>query len=289
MSHLIPAEGRIAELLADRSVDALVSEEFTELDLLLRDSPGIDGDEFDRIAAEIACVPIAGGAVEEMPSHLRASLERGLASLASGSPVVATAPVQEPTIVAPQAQSSRPASSPANASPSSGTGIFPWVALAAAVILAIAGWWPRLASEQGPSAVELTLAERRDQLAETATDLDSSSWATHKRWKDEELGVSGEVIWSDELQEGYMTIRGMPRNDAEKRQYQLWIYDEVHAAPRPPIDGGVFDCNDNGEAVIAINAKLLVRNPSLFGITIEEPGGVVVSDQDELVLIAPVG
>ncbi len=97
--------------------------------------------------------------------------------------------------------------------------------------------------------------------------------------------VRGDVVWSDAKQEGYMRFVGLPTNDPRQQVYQLWIFaanqEEAH-----PVDGGVFNVNANGEVVIPITAKLLVERPSLFAITIEKPGGVVVSKRDKLALVA---
>ena len=83
-----------------------------------------------------------------------------------------------------------------------------------------------------------------------------------------------------------MTIRGLPKNDPFKEQYQLWIIDP--SRDDEPIDGGVFDISADVESVIPINAKLMVGNPKVFAVTVEKPGGVVVSDQKRLPLIAKV-
>ena len=97
--------------------------------------------------------------------------------------------------------------------------------------------------------------------------------------------VRGDVVWSDAKQKGYMRFVGLPANDPRQQVYQLWIFaanqEEAH-----PVDGGVFNVNANGEVVIPITAKLFVERPSLFAITIEKPGGVVVSKRDKLALIA---
>ncbi len=97
--------------------------------------------------------------------------------------------------------------------------------------------------------------------------------------------VRGDVVWSDSKQEGYMRFVGLPTNDPRQQVYQLWIFaanqEEAH-----PVDGGVFNVNANGEVVIPITAKLFVQRPSLFAITIEKPGGVVVSKRDKLALVA---
>ncbi|MCG8653063.1 MAG: anti-sigma factor, partial [Pirellulales bacterium] len=73
-------------------------------------------------------------------------------------------------------------------------------------------------------------------------------------------------------------------NDASVEQYQLWIIDPQR--DDEPIDGGVFDIKQNGEVIVPINAKLTVIEPAAFAVTIEKPGGVVVSTQQRLPLIA---
>jgi len=99
--------------------------------------------------------------------------------------------------------------------------------------------------------------------------------------------VSGDVVWSDQKQSGYMRLKGLARNDVSKETYQLWIFDESQDA-KTPIDGGTFDVNADGEVIIPIDAKLKARNPSAFAITIEKPGGVVVSDRKRVAALAPV-
>ena len=88
-------------------------------------------------------------------------------------------------------------------------------------------------------------------------------------------GASGEVVWSDSLQQGYMRLTGVPANDAAKRQYQLWIVDPKRS--KEPVDGGVFDVAAAGEVVIPFESRLAVAKPAAFAITAEQPGGVVVS------------
>jgi hypothetical protein len=54
-----------------------------------------------------------------------------------------------------------------------------------------------------------------------------------------------------------------------------------------PVDGGVFEIPaDGGEVVIPIEAKLPVGQPTLFAVTVEPPGGVVVSSRERIVLVA---
>ena len=100
------------------------------------------------------------------------------------------------------------------------------------------------------------------------------------------VGAGGEVTWSNQNQSGVMQIAGLETNDPAVFQYQLWIFDSEQDE-RHPIDGGVFDIRD-GKATIEIDAKIRVIDPTLFAITSEKPGGVVVSSRERIVLVAPV-
>jgi anti-sigma-K factor RskA len=131
----------------------------------------------------------------------------------------------------------------------------------------------------------------RDNFIAKSGDLIRSKWesptpkqpAAPEQIPAQELG---EVVWSSSAQQGFMTIRGLPVNDILKEQYQLWIIDPTR--DEKPVDGGVFDITNATESIIPIRAKLQVDKPTLFAITIEKPGGVVVSDQKRLPLLAKV-
>jgi hypothetical protein len=102
-------------------------------------------------------------------------------------------------------------------------------------------------------------------------------------------GVRGDVVWDARTQTGYMRFAGLRRNDPAIEQYQLWIFD-ARRDERYPVDGGVFDVRgDGGEVVVPIRARLPVGSPRAFAVTIERPGGVVVSDRSRVVVIARVG
>lgn len=95
--------------------------------------------------------------------------------------------------------------------------------------------------------------------------------------------VSGDVVWNDEIQQGYLRLSGMPANDPALAQYQLWIVDPDRDANL--VDGGVFNVPvGSDEVIIPIDAKLAVSSPAAFAITREQPGGVVVSDGPLLVV-----
>ncbi len=85
-----------------------------------------------------------------------------------------------------------------------------------------------------------------------------------------------------------MRFAGLAPNDRSKTQYQLWIFDKARDA-RYPVDGGVFDVPPGGDVVVPIEAKLHVGAPVLFAVTVEKPGGVVVSERKRIVVTAAGG
>lgn len=132
------------------------------------------------------------------------------------------------------------------------------------------------------SSKTVTPEEKRSALIEKATDAKRLPFAPASNTY---AGAKGEVVWSDSRQEGYMTLSNIPANDPAKRQYQLWIVDP--ARDEIPVDGGVFDIPAGASSVvIPIDAKLAVRNPAAFVITLEQPGGVVKSKQEVVVALA---
>ncbi len=99
-------------------------------------------------------------------------------------------------------------------------------------------------------------------------------------------GATGDVVWNAEEQRGTMRFKGLAKNDATRAQYQLWIFDKARD-DKYPVDGGVFDVdNETGDVVVAIKAKLPVDKPTLFAVTVEKPGGVVVSKRERIVVTA---
>lgn len=99
-------------------------------------------------------------------------------------------------------------------------------------------------------------------------------------------GVTGEVVWSDSAQRGYMRFVNLPVNDPTKQQYQLWIIDKERGMSQR-ISGGIFN-GGPGETVVEIEPRLLVNKAAAFAVTIEQPGGTWVSDMTRRVNIAPV-
>jgi hypothetical protein len=157
------------------------------------------------------------------------------------------------------------------------------VAAALAILLVINGVLPESKqTEDLPIVVTPpSVIDARDKLIDEATDIVALDFSGVKQYE----GMAGKVVWSDKLQEGYMTFTNLEANDPNKNQYQLWIVDPTR--DEKPVDGGVFDIPSGGESVvIPINNPLVVTAPTMFVITLEQPGGVVVSKQDIVVALA---
>ena len=90
------------------------------------------------------------------------------------------------------------------------------------------------------------------------------------------------------LEELRLMNRSGPANAPATAQYQLWIVDPTRDAF--PVDGGVFNVADyvaqDGKAYVPIDAKLRVDQPAAFASTLEQPGGVVKSNNALLVVAA---
>ncbi|MEZ5305977.1 MAG: anti-sigma factor [Pyrinomonadaceae bacterium] len=161
-----------------------------------------------------------------------------------------------------------------------------WAVAAACAILAFGIWntKPRevYVDKQPKPEVALTLEQKRDSLV-SAGDTIKATWTSPQNDK----ALAGEVVWNDRKQEGYMTFKGLAANDIAREEYQLWIFDETQDE-KTPVDGGVFDVDSSGEVIIPINAKLKVKGPKAFAVTVEKPGGVVVSKREKIVALAKV-
>lgn len=244
-----PRLQRLEDLAADRALVGLSSAEELELERLLDETDSALDGELEEVAALLDRALVP--ARVPLPPDLAARLAKSATQL----PKKATLrPV--------------PRSTPARAGQQAWTG---WLAAAAAAIVALFLWFGG-ADVPDPASLRETLL---------------ASASTLKRdWGEPAAptGASGDVVWSQERQSGVMRIAGLAPNDPTAEQYQLWIFDETQ---QHPVDGGVFDVVD-GEVLIPIDAKLQVVKPTLFAITREKPGGVVVSDQKRIVLVAPI-
>lgn len=267
------AEGReqLLELLADRATQGLGEEEERDVERLLARHPEVDPFELEMVAAAVD-LAVSPPPAEPVPDDLQQRLERdGLAFCREsgrpwGPPVRARTPRTRPPRPVRRALS--------------GLG---WVAAAALalVLLARADLLPVPFGGAPRSA-----AERRERLLADASDAVVVPWTATE--DPASSGPGGDVVWSPSRQEGYMRFSGLAANDPTQRQYQLWIFDATRDE-RHPVNGGVFDVPPaEGDVVVPIRARLPVEKATLFAVTVERPGGVVVSSRERLPLLAKV-
>ena len=105
--------------------------------------------------------------------------------------------------------------------------------------------------------------------------------------KEEELKKWPEIRKGDYLKDVYKMgqFDVVTSTEKYKNQYQVWILDPLNH--KQPVDGGVFDVTQSDKTmIIPINPKLPISKAVGFAITLEQPGGVVVSNQP-LLLTAP--
>ena len=277
-------DDQLRNLMCDRAVFGLTEEEAKQLEDLSAGASGMDALSYELAAAAFA---VAETKVERMPAHLEARLlkvadehfvgERGGAVVESG---IHDQPTQtfrfEPK-------------------PKPFFNWFGWAAAAAACLVLVATIFynqNRMSELQAkidqltpkPSP-QLSLAEQRDRLIAQATDIRRAEWKGGPYEPTE--GVTGEVVWSDAEQRGYMTFRGLPVNDPNSEVYQLWMFEDAKLEEFPK-DGGVFNVTSEGEVIIPIDAKLRTTDPKAFAVTIEKPGGVVRSSREKIAALAPV-
>lgn len=256
---------RLTELLGDRAVVGLDASEQADLENLLREYPGEDPHGFDLAAAGLE-LALMRGKIRPMPAGLAARIEAN-----------ATAPTNVTSLRPPAARQRK--SGGMSVAKWSG-----WLAAAACLALAVGSWvWRAPGARTTTATVEKSAVEQRAELL-TRAGTQRIDW---KKTNDPSAtAASGDVVFSVAEQRGYMRFRGLAPNDRGKQQYQLWIFDKAQDE-RFPIDGGVFDVDPaTGDVVVPIHAKLRVTDPTLFAVTVEKPGGVVVSKRDRIVLTA---
>ena len=125
------------------------------------------------------------------------------------------------------------------------------------------------------------MSEQRQQLMASMPDVAQKEWSDFDPKKP--LNVQGDVVWSNQAQKGFVRFRNLPVNDRSKETYQIWIFDETQ---KNPVSAGVFDANENGEIIIPMNAAIKVTKPTMVGITVEKPGGVMVSSSEKVMAVA---
>jgi hypothetical protein len=260
--HSNADSSRWEELQVARLLFGLSVEEQAEYDDLARQMPADELDSFGTVVANLDVV-WSDMPSEPLPEHLRRAIRvRAKQELAS-QPVVSLA------------------KSPINAAAAIRLiQYLPWLVSAACLMLAVFTWISnRPAKQVGPDFAQL-----RAELIAANEGLVQANWSPGTTPSGD---ATGDVVWSGPRQQGFMRFRGLPVNTPTKEQYQLWIFDK-NQSDKTPIDGGVFDIATSEEVIIPIHAKLRVQDAFMFAVTIEKPGGVVVSSRERLPLLAKV-
>ena len=284
-----PREERLIELLCDVALAPLAPAEEAEVHGLLLEAGSRGSWEQETLERAAAALSVAGSLHprETMPAQLLARLEQQ-ALEALGTAGIPLAPsATSPTPAAPPVPIARARRWPVAVA---------WIAAAACLLLAIGSWLRprevvvtkevRVPAPSPPASVapapRLPEAERRELLAREGT----VQWAWSATKEAAAKNAGGDVVWNQQEQRGFMRFHGLAKNDPSASQYQLWIFDQKRDA-RYPVDGGVFDVDDaTGDVIVPIHARIPVRDPSLFAVTVENPGGVVVSKREHIVLTA---
>lgn len=267
---------RMFDLMADLATEGLARAESEELDVLRRRHPDLDPEALELTAAALD-LHLSVEPSEPLPESLRHRIEADAFAFLSG----------DRSLLRPRSPRPDEASGPRRRrgawwAPAAVSG---WLAAAAAVAVMLAGG-PAPGPEGGAPGASAAVdpAARRARLVATADDLVTLAW--QPTGDEAAAGATGDLVWSPGLQQGFMRFRGLAPNDPSAEQYQLWIFDAARDE-RHPVDGGVFDvAPGQGEVVVPFHPRLPVSKAVLFAVTVERPGGVVVSSREHLPLVA---
>lgn len=155
-----------------------------------------------------------------------------------------------------------------------------------AVVLVSSAGWPLLA-DLGTTASATSFGQWRAERARRS--ILESSGAVHWAWHGAAGNGACDIVWQPAEQRGVLRLRGFVPNDPARAQYQLWIFDAARD-DRYPVDGGVFDVPaGHDEVLVTVRPAVPVGRVAAFAVTVERPGGVVVSDREKVVAFASAG
>jgi hypothetical protein len=196
-------QNRFEELEAGHILGDLDAGEIKEWELLSKD-PRCKRDFSLELTAAAVEAEFLQSRQSELPQNLKEKLRTGIAGFVAPAPVnVVSFPAWRRILSAPQ---------------------FAWgIAATFAILLVAKTFFQEPQSVQPPPLADVALppAEAKSQLMRMASDLKESDFGGRADYG----RMTGKVIWSDALQEGYLTLTNLPVNDPAVKQYQLWIVD----------------------------------------------------------------
>ena len=284
--HLTP---RLFDLMVKHATEGVNDSELREL----MQVETIDPQEIERVELTVASADLAMTTNDSkypdepsFPVGLREKLEADADHFfRTNAGDISTAVEQAVASNSPEADSGEVTP----ASPAGGTvtrrEVFAYAIAAASLLLVFSGYNPLAQKVVQPEIAQQTdRLDPQQQLTEflkdRPEDLVEAPWTQVA-----DQGASGRVLWSEKQQRGFMVFQGMKSNDPEQQQYQLWIFDDPDQDY--PVDGGVFDiARANVKTVVPIDAKIQVRDAMQFAVTVEKPGGVVVSKRQTIPVLA---
>jgi hypothetical protein len=230
--------------------------------------------DLERAAAAVTLAGI--GAPSDLPASLRARLEHQAS--------IFIPPAGGSVLTFPEPRKPRSLARSASAG---------WWAAAACLLIAIFAWVrqppPAILGETVPAPPSATAPSPGVERAALMARSESLKLNLGAGKDPAAVGLSGDVVWDPVAQRGYIRIVGLAPNDPAAHQYQIWIFDGERDQ-RYPVDGGVFDVPAGGnEILVPIRAAIPVRMAKAFAVTVERPGGVVVSARDRVVALAQAG
>ena len=254
MTHNFLEDECCVDLLILQAMRGLDPTESLELESLLVRYPGIDHAVFE---SAVGALTLAGRGLDQpLPAALRARLLAQSEVVASNRENFGRGRSTSVSLAPPTRRS---------------VGVASWWLAAAATVIAIVGWYPRLTARPPP---------------QVAAGAGAIHWVLAGTSDPGGVGASGEVLFDPVTQHGHLRFHQLKSNDPKQYQYQLWIFDGERDQ-RYPVDGGVFDIPPGSEGVlIPITARVRVGRPVLFAVTLERPGGVVVSAREHIVAVA---
>ncbi len=253
------SQDQLTDLLISRAICGLNQSEETEL-AALQSELGVEDDRsFDRAIAVID-VAVARCEMSRLPDQVRSRVVSDAQEFMVPKPGGTlgdnkTVETKRTTKIQPRE-------------------MFAWIAFAASLLLSAFLWLQPTVSKT------LTIAQLRSVADVKRIEMKPTGDPSSQKVK------SAEVLWSDSLQQGFVTYRGLATNDRTIEQYQLWVIDRERGF-KERVDGGVFDVPSNTpEVVIPIDAKLRVFEAKGFAVTLEKPEGVPESDLKRVALIS---